>query len=255
MEFSEKQQLIHSHPKPLGWYVWSSFICVLVFWLENQLFCLPGSVHRWRPVAILLRNGAKVALMRTSCGGGSGSASRPTPRQGLTAMRGIGPGGSCAWPVPWVSSSWLERWLVGTKKKAVILQLFTERGKKTCLLASRLACRWIRRSQSGHHDGCSASAGWLWQHRHQPFLPVAGLPASHRRHDLRVASSRWGELIWNGASLEGMTVSSEGSDVKANLDYIIMKQHSSCSAVSWCVPQRPWVCCCRWCPSGLWQQR
>lgn len=141
------------------------------------------------------------------------------------------------------------------KKKAVILQPFTERKKKTCLLASRLACRWIRRSQSGHHDRCGASSGWLWQHRHQPFLPVAGLPASHRRHDLRVASSRWGELICNGASLEGMMGSSEGSDVKADFRYIVMKQHSSCSAVAWCVPQRSWVCCCRWCPSGLWRQR
>lgn len=31
MEFSEKQQLIHSHPKPPGWYVGSSFIFVFSF--------------------------------------------------------------------------------------------------------------------------------------------------------------------------------------------------------------------------------
>lgn len=67
------------------------------------------------------------------------------------------------------------------------------REKKTCFLASRLVCRWIRRSQSGHHDGCGASSDWLWKHRDQPLLSVAVLPASDRRHDLRVASSRWGK--------------------------------------------------------------
>lgn len=116
MECSEKQQLIEPHPELLGWYVWNSFICGFNLWLENQLFCLSGPVRHLRPVVILLRSWAKARLMTTTCGGGTGSASRRSPHQGLTGMRGIGPGGSCASPVPWASSSWLERWLVSRNK-------------------------------------------------------------------------------------------------------------------------------------------
>lgn len=76
------------------------------------------------------------------------------------------------------------------KSNLVIPQPFPEGGGETCFLTWRLACRWIRRSQSGHRDGRAASSDRLRQHRHQPLLPVAVLPASHRRHDLRVAPSR-----------------------------------------------------------------
>lgn len=163
------------------------------------------------------QNSVKTPSVWRGCGSTNGSAKRPIGGRWLKGTRDVWPERSFSLHVPSALCSWQERPLVRQKThhKFPCQQLWFCQKKWSlpifvfyCVMHKyvKLAefeslrlplpkhtygflCRWIRRRQSGHHDGRSSPSDWFCQHCNQHLLSVDRIKASDRNHDFWMVSS------------------------------------------------------------------